>query len=223
MNSAYYRNLEYLCKSKKIDQSSLANEIGIDFSDLRRPTPDDLVKIADHFKVSLDLLLKGSLAKADEIRKKGIRLFVTDVDGVLTDGGMYYSESGDEYKKFNAKDGIAIKRLKKNGIQTGIISHGHNKNLIARRATLLDIELVEVSTVPKLDVLKAWCATMGIELAQVAYIGDDVTDAEVMQAVGLSACPADAVNSVKLHAHLILSRKGGEACVREFIDEYILV
>lgn len=222
MNQTYLRNLEFLCRTRKIDLSSLANLIGIDFSDIRKPTPDDLVKIADYFSISLDLLLKGNLLRLDELKNKKIKLFVMDVDGVLTDGGMYYTESGDEFKRFNAKDGIAIKQIKQKGIATGIISHGINKNLIASRASLLDIALVEVSTVPKLDVLKAWCAQLGIELNQVAYIGDDLTDLDVIKSVGLAACPADAADKIKLHAHIVLTHKGGEGCVRELIDHYLL-
>jgi 3-deoxy-D-manno-octulosonate 8-phosphate phosphatase (KDO 8-P phosphatase) len=218
----YVKNIEYLCKRNKLDMSSLADQIGIDFTDLRRPTPDDLVKIADHFGLSIDVLLRNSLQKIDDIRNRKIKLLVMDVDGVLTDAGMYYSESGDEYKKFNAKDGMAIKRLAKQGIRCGLLSNGTNKNLVSRRATTLGIELVEVSHTEKIDVLKAWCAQLGIELSEVGYIGDDINDEPVMRAVGLAVCPADAVNKIKLIAHLILTRKGGEGCIRELVDEYLL-
>jgi len=218
----YVKNIEYLCKRNKLDMSSLADQIGIDFTDLRRPTPDDLVKIADHFGLSIDVLLRNSLQKIDDIRNRNIKLLVMDVDGVLTDAGMYYSESGDEYKKFNAKDGMAIKRLAKQGIRCGLLSNGTNKNLVSRRAATLGIELVEVSHTEKIDVLKAWCAQLGLELSQVAYIGDDINDEPVMRAVGLAVCPADAVNKIKLISHLILTRKGGEACIRELVDEYLL-
>ena len=218
----YVKNIEYLCKRNKLDMSSLADQIGIDFTDLRRPTPDDLVKIADHFGLSIDVLLRNCLQKIDDIRNRKIKLLVMDVDGVLTDAGMYYSESGDEYKKFNAKDGMAIKRLAKQGIRCGLLSNGTNKNLVSRRATTLGIELVEVSHTEKIDVLKAWCAQLGIELSEVGYIGDDINDEPVMRAVGLAVCPADAVNKIKLIAHLILTRKGGEGCIRELVDEYLL-
>jgi 3-deoxy-D-manno-octulosonate 8-phosphate phosphatase (KDO 8-P phosphatase) len=217
----YFRNLEYLCSRHKMDMSSLANEIGVDFSDMRKPSPADLVRISSHFGITLDLLLKGNLLKADEIRSRDIKLLVMDVDGVLTDGGMYYSESGDEYKRFNSKDGIALKKIRANGIRTGIISNGTNKNLITKRASLLDIDLVEVSHNNKLDILQAWCAQLGLELQNIAYIGDDVNDEEVLRSVGLAACPADAVERVKLCCHVVLMRNGGEGCVRELIDNYI--
>ncbi len=220
--SNYTRNLEFLCRKHKIDQSTLADEIGIDFTDLRKPSPDDLWRISRHFGISIDVLVSGQFEKIAAIKEKDIRLLVMDVDGVMTDGGMYYSESGDEYKKFNVKDGMAIKKLPEKGISTAIISNGSNKSLIARRAVHLGIERVEVGTQLKLDVLKAWCAQLGIELSQVAYIGDDINDEPVMKAVGLSACPADAVDSVKRISQILLERKGGEGCVREFIDLYLL-
>jgi 3-deoxy-D-manno-octulosonate 8-phosphate phosphatase (KDO 8-P phosphatase) len=222
MASLYIRNLEYLCRKNKTDQSTLADTLGIDFTDMRRPTPEELIRIADHFGIGLDQLVRLPTYRNEELKSQNIRLFVTDVDGVLTDGGMFYTESGDEFKKFNAKDGIAIKALKSKGIQTGIISHGINKNLISRRAALLDISLVEVGTTPKLDLLKAWCTQLGIELSQVAYIGDDLTDLDCIKSVGISVCPNDAVSEVKRYCKVVTRAKGGEGCVREFLDEFLL-
>src|ERR1035438_3800547 len=124
---------------------------------------------------------------------KNIKFLVLDVDGVLTDGGMYYTESGDEFKKFNAKDGLAIRRLTKSGIPVGIISHGQLSKLINKRADLLGIEYVCVGMeMKKLDILKDWCNKLNIDLNDVAYIGDDINDLEIMHAVGVSACPDDA-------------------------------
>jgi YrbI family 3-deoxy-D-manno-octulosonate 8-phosphate phosphatase len=152
---------------------------------------------------------------------KNIKFLVLDVDGVLTDGGMYYTESGDEFKKFNAKDGLAIRRLTKAGIPVGIISHGHLSKLINKRAELLGIKHVYVGMgVKKMDILINWCNELKIDLNDVAYIGDDINDLEVLQAVGVSACPDDAVFKVKNNVHHVLQNNGGQACVREFIDEY---
>ncbi|MFZ5552383.1 MAG: HAD hydrolase family protein [Bacteroidota bacterium] len=217
----YFRNIEHLCRQHKLDLNSLAIKVGMDFSDLRKPTPDDLATIADHFKISIDVLVRGHLSSIEEIKSKKIKLLILDVDGVMTDAGMYYSESGDEYKKFNAKDGIVLKHLGEKGIKTGIISHGINKNLITRRASLLKIDFIEVSNLPKLDVTQAWCAQLGIELENVAYIGDDFNDEELMKKVGLSACPADAAGRIKMISHIILQTKGGEGCIREFVDNYL--
>ncbi len=148
------------------------------------------------------------------------KLLILDVDGVLTDGGMYYSESGDEFKKFNTKDGIAIRALSKH-IPIGIISNGINKNLIQRRADLLGIEYVYVGADKKIDILNGWCYRLQIKLTDVAYIGDDVNDMECMKSVGISACPADAVAKIKAISKIQLSKNGGDACVREFIETYL--
>ena len=151
-----------------------------------------------------------------------IKFLVLDVDGVLTDGGLYYSESGDEFKKFNAKDGMGIKLAMRNGIDVAFLSAGSTKKIVQNRAKTLGIERVSVDTKPKLEILKNWCIEKNIELENVAYIGDDLNDIDVMEAVGFSACPADAVEAVKLKANVILTRKGGDACVREFVDEHLL-
>ncbi len=151
-----------------------------------------------------------------------IRFVVFDVDGVLTDAGMYYTESGDEFKRFNARDGLAMKALPKMSIETGIISHGINENLIRRRAALLNIQRVYCGSQPKLEILSAWCAEMGIALSEVAYIGDDVNDLPLFEHCGFTAAPADALPAVKNLAHVVLKNKGGYGCVREWIDGYIL-
>jgi YrbI family 3-deoxy-D-manno-octulosonate 8-phosphate phosphatase len=150
------------------------------------------------------------------------KILFLDVDGVLTDGGMYYSESGDEFKKFNTKDGLAIRFLTKNlGIPVGLVSNGINQKLIQRRANLLGINLVYVGTGKKLEIISDWCKGLHLTLADAAYIGDDVNDLECLMAVGISACPSDAVNKVKNSVMIQLERKGGEACVREFIERYV--
>lgn len=218
----YKKNIEYLCKKSKQDQNTLATQIGIDLTDLIRPRTDDLIKIATHFSISIDFLITVNLSRVEELQSFVPKLLVMDADGVLTDGGMYYTESGDEFKKFNAKDGMALKAIKQEGVKTGLISNGTNQQIIAKRASVLQIDLVEVSQVKKIDVLTAWCTQLGIELNQVAYIGDDINDLDVIRAVGFSACPADAVNVVKKEVSVILSKKGGEGCVREWIDTYFL-
>ncbi len=149
------------------------------------------------------------------------KFLVTDIDGVLTDGGMYYTESGDEFKKFNAKDGMAIKILLSEGYQVGFLSSGTNSNIINNRAKTIGVEYVMTGTWKKLEQLKKWCEELNILLENVAYIGDDLNDLEVIKAVGLSACPADAVDEIKKEADIILTKKGGEACLREFVDNYI--
>src|SRR5574338_1591944 len=126
---------------------------------------------------------------------KGIRLFATDVDGVLTDAGMYYSESGDEWKKFNTRDGMGIKLLQKAGLITAIVTQERTR-LVARRAEKLAIPELHQGVMDKLSVIRDMAIRHGISLGQVAYIGDDVNDIEALKAVGLSASPADGLPQV---------------------------
>lgn len=209
------KNSTYLLQDRNLDATHFfANGIN-------SASPDELVRFADAVAVPLDLLFRVDLEARALARSRDIRLLCMDMDGVLTDAGMYYTEQGDELKKFNAKDGLAIRDIRKKGIHTGIITHGFNTNLITKRAERLQIEFLEVSQVPKKETLTNWCNNIGISLRQVCYIGDDRNDLEVLQAVGFSACPADAVNEVKAIVNVICSRVGGDACVRELIDNYL--
>lgn len=148
------------------------------------------------------------------------KLFLTDVDGVLTDGGMYYSENGDEMKKFNTRDGMGFSFLRKAGIKTGIIT-SENTKLVERRAEKLKIDYLYqgANTGGKLQSALEICRKEGISLNEAAYIGDDVNCFELLSNVGFAACPADAVEKIKSIPNIkILSKKGGEGCVREFIE-----
>ncbi|MFA6838406.1 MAG: HAD family hydrolase [Dysgonamonadaceae bacterium] len=149
-----------------------------------------------------------------------IRLFLTDVDGVLTDGGMYYSENGDEMKKFNTRDGMGIRLLREAGIKTGIIT-SENTQIVERRAEKLKVDYVYQGRRDggKLQSAKEICEKEGISLKEVAYIGDDVNCLELLQNVGLAACPSDAMTKIKaIPGIYILSKKGGEGAMREFAD-----
>ncbi|RUA34424.1 MAG: 3-deoxy-D-manno-octulosonate 8-phosphate phosphatase [Bacteroidetes bacterium] len=158
----------------------------------------------------------------DKSKLKNIKLLILDVDGVMTDAGMFFTESGDQFKKYNAKDGMAIKALERFGIQAGIISSAHKIQMVKVRAEMLNIKHLYVGGDPKLDILVDWCEKLEIKLSEVAIIGDDINDLAVMKAVGFSACPADAVLKVKETVDLVLQTKGGQGCVREFIDFYLL-
>lgn len=152
-----------------------------------------------------------------------IKLFVTDVDGVLTDGGMYYSEHGDELKKFNTKDGVAFRLMKEKGIQTAIIT-GEDTEIVRRRAEKLKIDYLYQGITCKLDVLQQLCDELKIELSEVAYIGDDIGDADILRVVGYAACPADACSTVKSIPGIhVMEKSGGDGCVRELFDTVILM
>jgi 3-deoxy-D-manno-octulosonate 8-phosphate phosphatase (KDO 8-P phosphatase) len=158
----------------------------------------------------------------EQLASGRVKFLVLDVDGVMTDGGMYYTEHGDEFKKFNTKDGMAIKGARKAGLQVAFLSNGSTKFIIQNRAKTLGVEKVYVGSRSKIDVLKEWCTDLGLGLEQVAYIGDDINDLEVMKAVGYSACPADAVKIIRETAQVVLTKNGGDACVREFVDEHLI-
>ncbi len=153
--------------------------------------------------------------------KKEIKFLGLDVDGTLTDGGMYYTESGEEFKRFDTKDGRGIIELQKQGVEVGLLSSGFKSKIIEGRAKTLNIKRAYVGTDPKLGFLQEWCNDMGIDMKQVAYIGDDINDRDIINAVGFSACPADAMSTIKDIVDVVLSNKGGYGCVREFIEEHL--
>lgn len=155
--------------------------------------------------------------------KRDIKLFISDIDGVLTDGGMYYSELGDELKKFNTRDGMGFGMLQKAGIKTAIIT-SENTKIAERRAGKLKVDYLKqgMARMGKLEAALEICRETKIDLNQTAYIGDDVNCFELLSKVGFPACPADAAGKIKAIPGIkILARKGGEGCVREFIDEIL--
>ena len=180
-----------------------------------------LNSISESTGYSIDTLYNVDIELKQKAKSSDIKLLALDVDGVMTDGGMYYTEAGDEFKKYNTKDGMAIKKLTANGFHVCILSSGFNKNLIKRRAELLEIEKVFVGRGRKIEIIKGWCEEYNITMQNVAYIGDDINDLEIIKEAGFSACPNDAIQLIKNEVHVILDKKGGKGCIREFIDTYI--
>ena len=148
---------------------------------------------------------------------KELKLFATDVDGVLTDAGMYYGESGEELKKFNTRDGMGIKLLQAEGVMIAIITMEQTK-IVARRAKKLGVTEVFQGAKDKVSVLAHLSEKFNIPFEQMAYMGDDVNDVGALQTVGYAAAPADCVDQVRLVVHYICQKKGGEGAVREVID-----
>lgn len=164
--------------------------------------------------------LMKRIARPRKVSRKilqGIRLFATDVDGVLTDAGMYYAESGDEWKKFNTRDGMGLKLLQKAGIVTAIVTQERTK-LVARRAEKLAIPELHQGVMEKLSLVREMAARHGLTLSQVAYIGDDVNDVETLKVVGFSATPADGMPQVAAVVDYVCQKKGGEGAVREICE-----
>lgn len=166
-----------------------------------------------------ELLRKKEIKSNENILEKlrKIKIFLTDSDGCLTDGGMYYSESGDEMKKFNARDGYAIRELSEKGIIVGIIT-GENCQLIKRRAEKLKVNELHLGISNKLETVNSICNKYNLKLENVAYIGDDLNDLNVVKNVGFGCAVADAQKEVKESAVYITVKKGGEGAVREVAD-----
>jgi YrbI family 3-deoxy-D-manno-octulosonate 8-phosphate phosphatase len=157
--------------------------------------------------------------KINKQRKK-IKVFLSDVDGTLTDAGMYYSESGEELKKFNTRDGKGFELLKKAGIKVGIIT-SEDTSIVEKRAKKMKLDYLfqGLEHKGKLNVVLEICKNEGISLEEVAYIGDDLNCIELLERVGLAACPSDSISSVKKILNInVMIKKGGEGAVREFSE-----
>ena len=170
----------------------------------------------DDWIIAENLFLKHHKMQLYNFEK--IKLFLSDVDGVLTDAGMYYTENGDEIKKFSTYDGMGFKILQSKGIKVGIIT-SESRELNKRRAKKLNLDFDFHGAVNKLEIITDLCKEEGIDLSQVAYIGDDLNCLSLLSNVGFPACPSNAVNEIKSIPNILqLSRSGGNGVVREFID-----
>jgi len=150
-------------------------------------------------------------------RAKTIKLAIFDVDGVMTDGRLYFLADGSEFKTFNTLDGHGIKMLIASGVLTAIIS-GRTTPAVERRANNLGIQHVYQGREDKLAVLEELLAELGLDYSQVAYLGDDLPDLPVIRRVGLGMAVANAHSFVRQHAHGVTSARGGEGAVREFCE-----
>lgn len=216
------QNIKGLCERNGLDYADFLDELDVDHpNDL---SVYDLEAIAEEYAIDLSSLLFRHTFRTSELQTKlkRIKLLILDVDGVMTDAGMYFTDSGDHFKKFNARDGMAIAKLTQSGFQVAIISSGFSAKAVEARAELLGIQHCSVNKEPKIERLKALCASLNISLDQVAMIGDDINDLGIFEVCGFAACPSDGVPVVKKNVDLVLSEKGGQGCIREFVDEYLL-
>lgn len=172
--------------------------------------------------VIVENLLKNRGNDQNELYEiaQNIKMLITDSDGVLTDGGMYYSENGDELKKFNTKDGMGVQLLREHGIPTVIIT-GENIELVRRRGQKLNIEEIHLGIKEKAALIKELAQKYNIDMSQIAYIGDDINDLESLKIVGLGCCVADGMEAVKERARYITKAGGGKGALRE-VAELIL-
>ena len=151
-------------------------------------------------------------------RARRIRLLLTDCDGVLTDGTVYYSDEGEALKRFHMRDGMGVERLRTVvQVDVGIVT-GERSPSLRQRAVKLGIDELHLNSRDKPAVVAEITARRGLSLEQVAYIGDDVNDVAVMEAVGLAACPADATPFAKAAAHLVCRTVGGAGVLREVAE-----
>lgn len=146
-----------------------------------------------------------------------IKLLVCDVDGVLSDGKVYFTSGGEEIKNFNIKDGLGIKLLQKAGVKVAIIT-GRQSNIVERRANELGIDILYQGHVDKRAAFQEILANLSLKTDQAAHIGDDLPDLPLMQLAGLGICVADAHDFVATNADWVTSKKGGEGAVRETAD-----
>jgi YrbI family 3-deoxy-D-manno-octulosonate 8-phosphate phosphatase len=146
-----------------------------------------------------------------------IRVVAMDVDGVLTDGGMYYTEEGEFLKRFNTRDGMGIELLRERGILPVIITKEKSRIVLARAAKM-KVDEVHIGVIDKLRVLEEVSERHGVRLEEIAYIGDDINDLPVLEKVGWSVAVADAVDEVRAAVDYVTLRGGGQGAVREMID-----
>ena len=148
------------------------------------------------------------------------KMFLTDCDGCLTDGGMYYSEKGDELKKFNTKDGMGFGMLRSKGIFTGVIT-GERVDLNRRRFEKLRLDILVPGCLDKVEAIKKICSEYNITPADIVYVGDDINDVDVIKMAGFGCCPADANIKARQAAKYVTKAKGGEGVIREVVEHLL--
>ncbi len=152
-----------------------------------------------------------------EERARKVRLLCVDVDGVLTDAGMYYGPDGEVLKKFNTRDGMGLARVRDAGVAVAIIS-GEDSAIVHARAAKLKIDDVFCNVANKRVPIDELCSKYGLQLEQVAFIGDDLNDLPALECVGLACAVADAAEPVQRIAHYVSARRGGDGAVREVCE-----
>ena len=160
----------------------------------------------------------GRLSAADlEKRLAGVKLLSLDTDGVLTDGGIFFTDSGDELRKFNVKDGMGMKIAQAAGVRIAIITASSSPS-IGHRATSLGVDHVFLAVEDKAQTLTKLCDKLKISPDQVVHVGDDVNDIPVLELVGIPMSVADAMPEARDAACYVTDRKGGDGAVREICD-----
>jgi N-acylneuraminate cytidylyltransferase len=209
----------YISSVSSIKQSKnrISGNIGI--YEMPEYTYTEIDEIEDW--IVAESLMKRFVLKNEKRDFSKIKLFLSDVDGVLTDAGMYYTESGDEFKKFCTYDGMGFQILQKSGVKVGMLTT-EDRELNRRRAKKLGLDFDFHGAKDKLQIVKDLCAKENITLNEVAYIGDDVNCFGLLSHVGIAACPNNAVAKIKAIPNIMqLERNGGDGVVREFAELFL--
>lgn len=148
------------------------------------------------------------------------KLILTDIDGVWTDGGMYYDQTGNEWKKFNTADSAGVLFAHRLNIPVGIIT-GESTKIVERRAKKLGIDFLYQGISNKLEVAQNLCDKMNLSLGEIAYIGDDLVDVSLLKNVGIAGVPSSAPLYMQELATVQLRKRGGEGVFREFVETII--
>jgi len=154
-------------------------------------------------------------------RARAVKLLLFDVDGVLTDGGLFLDNRGEEYKAFNSRDGHGLKMLQRNGVGVGIIT-GRESQIVAHRTRELGIQHVRQGCADKFPVYEDMLRELGLMPEQVGFVGDDVVDLQIMLRVGFAVCPQDGHFLVKRHAHWVTPNGGGCGAGRDVCELLML-
>jgi YrbI family 3-deoxy-D-manno-octulosonate 8-phosphate phosphatase len=157
------------------------------------------------------------MSVTEHIASLGLRLFAADVDGTLTDGGMYYTEAGEAMKRFDTRDAAGMARLGRRGLAVAIVT-SEDSPIVLARARKLKIEHVYVGVADKERLMEELLAKLGLSWQQLAYVGDDLNDLAVIRRAGFSACPCDAAPEIARQVSYVCHRGGGRGAVREVCD-----
>ena len=211
-NGAFYINtVENIYKYKNRLSGNIHPYVMPEYTAIEADEEDDWLIIEQ-------LMYKYIINK--QTRANSVKIFATDVDGVLTDAGMYYDNNGNELKRFNTHDGMAFNILKERGIITAMLT-SEKTNIVKLRANKLQVDYLfqGVKGSEKLEALNKICVEKNMSLSEVAYIGDDINDYNVLSSVGFPACPKNAIADIKnIKGITQLSKSGGDGAVREFVE-----
>jgi 3-deoxy-D-manno-octulosonate 8-phosphate phosphatase (KDO 8-P phosphatase) len=149
------------------------------------------------------------------------KVVITDIDGVWTDGGMYYDNFNNEFKKFSTSDGWGVAMCKAFGIEIVVIT-GESNNIVTRRCEKLKVQNVFLGAANKLEIITQFLSEKSIDFDDVAFIGDDINDIELMRKVAIKGTPSNGIEYLKTMCDIITIRKGGEGAFREFVERILL-